>query len=71
MLKLSKKLERSKKGLREFSTDGEKRREVTVTPISLQADIDSPVPSICFKAYSFGSDLKRSLPRSEKNLPYK
>jgi len=32
-----------------------------LTPISLQADIDSPVPSICLRAYSFGSDLKQLL----------
>lgn len=29
-----------------------------LTAISLQADIDIPVPSINFKAYSFGSSLK-------------
>ena len=29
-----------------------------LTAISLHADIDNPDPSICLRAYSFGSDLK-------------
>jgi hypothetical protein len=30
---------------------------ISLTAISRQADIERPAPSICFKAYSFGSDL--------------
>ncbi len=29
-----------------------------LTAISLHADMDNPDPSICLRAYSFGSDLK-------------
>lgn len=34
-------------------------KKVGLTAISLQADIDIPVPSICFSAYSFSSFLWR------------
>lgn len=40
------------------------RRPQRLTAISLQADIEIPVPSICFSAYSFSSFLQRETERS-------